>query len=422
MIGSAAVLGSLGFLPSAMAQASASAVPSPSSTGPGGAPDMLSFSLSASESLIFGYNGVNGASNSLNVSGSAGYVSGSERHPLSFVYSGGYFFGNNGQPSSSFQTLGVSQVLNTRKWTFLLSDVVTYLPVSPRFGLSGVPGTGDLGTQPIGTGVAPGDALLTNYGRRITNTAVGGATARLTGRDSIRTSVSYTKQHFLDGNGIENNELIAGGELDHAFTQATTVGAGYNFAEGFYPQSNLSFISQSVVGIFQHSFSPRLSMFASLGPQFTHGSNAILVPSSTGLSVSAGATYLRRHDSYTASFNRGTSTGSGVLYGADTSTFNLAAQHRFSDNWSGGLFTSYGTARTLADASSGLYVSTSSVAAGAQASRRLGEHFSAFASYAAEFQSVSQLLATDNAFNGTANVISFGVTYAPRPVRLGRRR
>ena len=418
MIGSA-VLGSFACVPAGLAQAAPSAAPN---AGGGGTPDLLSYSLSASESLITGYNGTNGASNSTNISGSAGYVSGSERHPLSFVYSGGYLFGNNGQPSSSFQNLGISQVLNTRKWTFLISDVVNYLPVAPRFGISGVPGVGDIGSSPIGTGLVPGDALLTNFGRRITNTVIGGATVRLSGRDSIRSSASYTKQHFLDGNGVENDQLIASGELDHAFTQATTVGAGYTYSRATYPQVGFSFVSQSVVGVFQHSFSQRFNVFASVGPQFTTGSNPTLVPSRTSLSLAAGGTYLHRHDSYTASFSHGTSAGSGVLYGALTSNFSLAAQHQFSENWNGGLFASYGTARTLANESSGLYTNASSVAAGAQVNRRLGEHWSVYGSYAAEFQTVSQLLVTDNAFNGTANVISFGVTYSPRPIRLGRRR
>ncbi len=421
MLGLAAAAAGMSAL-ACPAQSASGAAPSTAPSGGSAAVDLLSYSVSASESLIFGYNGVNGASDSFNISGSAGYVSGSERHPISFVYSGGYLFGNNGQPSSSFQNLGISQVLNTRKWTFLLSDLVSYLPVAPRFGISGVPGVGDIGTQPIGTGIVPGDSLLTNFGRRITNTAIGGATVRLTGHDSIRSSVSYTKQHFLDGNGIENNQLIAGGELDHTFTQATTVGGGYNYARATYPQANLSFISQSVVGIFQHNFTARFNVFGSVGPQWTHGSDTTLVPSRTSISIGAGASYFIRHDSYSANYSHGVSTGSGVLYGALTDDFSVSAQRRFSENWTGGLFGSYARARTLANQGSGLYTNSSSVAAGVQASRRFGQHWSAFGSYAAQYQTVGQLLLTDNAFSGTANVISFGVTYAPRPIRLGGRR
>ena len=417
---SCAFAGSLFAAPACLAQAAASV--GTAQPGASASADLLSYSVSASNSLIFGYNGVNGASDSLNISGSAGYVSGSERHPLSFVYSGGYLFGINGQPSASFQTLGVSQVLNTRKWTFMISDVVSYLPVAARFGLAGVPGVGDIGSQPIGTGLSPGDALLSNFGRRITNTVTGGASVRLTGQTSIRTSASYAKQHFLDGNGIENNQFIAGGELDHSFTRATTVGAGYTYSRALYPQNNLSFISQSVVGIFQHNFSRRLNVYGSIGPQWTHGSNPILVPSRSSVSISAGGSYVRAHDTYTAGYNHGTSAGSGVLFGALTDTFTLSAQRQFSRQWSGGLFASYGHARSLADKSSSLYTNASSVAVGVQASRRLAEHWSVFGSYAAQYQDVSQVLATNNAFNSTANVLSFGVTYSPRPIRLSGRR
>ena len=75
---------------------------------------------------------------------------------------------------------------------------------------------------------------------------------------------------------------------------------------------------------------------------------------------------------------------------------------------------SLATAPTLA-------TSLDSFTTGVQASRRIGEHFSAFGSYALQYQSVGQLAATDNAFHGVAHVVSVGVTYAPRPIHLGRR-
>jgi hypothetical protein len=410
MLGSA-ILGSLSCAPACLAQAS----------GANSSADMLNYSVSASESLIFGYNGVSGPSSSFNISGNAGYVSGSERHPLSFVYSGGYSFGNNNQPSASFQTLGVSQVLTTRRWTFLATDVVSYLPVSSLYGLAGIPGVGDIGTAPIGTGVVPGDALLTNFGRRITNTVLGGATVQLSAHDSLRNSASYTKQHFLDGNGIENDQFTAGSELDHTFSQSTTAGVGYTYARSMYPQNNFSFVSQSLVGIYQYRFNPRFNIFASAGPQWTHGSNTTLVPSGLGVSIGAGATYLLGRNTFSANFNHGTSTGSGVLAGALTNNLGVNAQHTFSDRWSGGLFASFGTAKTLAAVSSGLYTNATSVAVGVQTNRRFGQHWSVFGSYAAQYQDVGQLLLADNAFSGTAHVISFGVTYSPRPIHLGRR-
>ena len=303
----------------------------------------------------------------------------------------------------------------------MLSDIVSYLPVAPRFGISGVPGAGDLGTSPAGTGIIPGDSLLSNYGRRVTNTAIGSTSFRLTDHDSIRGSVSYTKQHFLDGDGIENDEMTAGGELDHAFHQNTTLGAGYTYTRGTYPQFGITFISQSGVGIIQHSFGPHLSASAWVGPQFTQGSDKTLVPTSTSILVGSSASYYRRHDSYTANYSHGVSAGSGVLYGALVDDLSLSVRHNFSENWTGGFFSSYAHGRTLANKGSGLYTSASSATAGIQVNRRVGEHWSVYGSYAGEYQDIGQLQATNNAFDGVAHALSFGVTFAPKSLRVGGR-
>ena len=255
-------------------------------------PGLLSLSLTASGSAIFGYNGANGASDSINIAGTADYVSGSDRHPTSFIYSGGYLFGNNGQPSSSFQNLGISQVYSSRKWTLTGSDIVSYLPVTPRFGLGGVPGVGDVGTAPITTGLLPGDAVLTNYGQRITNDATVGVNYRFTGRTGIRSSGSYITQHFFDNSGIQNNETFAGGELDHQLTRDTLIGGGYTFTRATYPQTNFAFDSNGVSAILQHTFNPQFSVELSAGPQWTTSSNTAVIPSRISVAASLGAFYL----------------------------------------------------------------------------------------------------------------------------------
>ncbi len=397
------------------------AAPSAGAAGPHTAePGLLNYTVTASNSVIFGYNGTSGTSDSVNIAGTANYVSGSDRHPTSFIYAGGYLFGNSGQPSSSFQNVGVTQVLNSRKWTLIGSDIISYLPVTPRFGLSGVAGVGDVGTLPVSTGLVPGNAVLTNYGRRITNDATIGIDYRFSGRTGIRSSGSYITQHFFDGNGIQNNELYAGGELDHQLTRATLIGAGYTFTRATYPQSTFSFTSHSVSGIFEHTFNAKFSMTLSGGPQWTSGSDSTIIPSRLSAAASLGAFYLLRENTFSATYSRGTSTGSGALYGATSDTVSVAVQHTFHRDWMAGLFSSYGHAQSLSNLP-GLYSSANSFTAGIQGTRRISEHWSAFASYAAQTQSVSQILVVNNAFNGTAHIITAGITYAPQPIHLGRR-
>ncbi len=421
---------------SAQSAPSADVGGTPSSSGALAVAGQLTYTLSASGSVVTGYNGVNGVSDSINIAGNAAYVSGSERHPTSFVYSGGYLFGNNGQPSTSFQNFGVSQVLSTRAWNFVVSDTVSFLPSTPRYGLSGIPGVGDYGSTPITTTQQIGDVALTNYGQRITNSTSGSATYRFSQRTDIDLNGGYSLQRFLDGNGgftgangnllnnnggINSNLLSAGAQVNHHLTAATTVGAAYSYSHANYPSPyDYSFSSNAVLGVYQHTFSSQLSLSASVGPQWTSGSNAILFPTRLGVTANVNLLYAAGRNNYTLGYNRSTNTGSGVLLGAVVDNLYFSGQRRFTENWHGGFFASYGRVKSLA-ATPALAASVDSFTAGLQANRRIGEHWSGFGSYALQYQTVNQLLATDNAFNGVAHVISFGVTYAPRPIHLGRR-
>ena len=69
----------------------------------------LHFSLSGSESISLGYNGVNQTSYATALSGNVAFITPSVLYPTTVAYSGGYLFGSSGQNSSYFQSLAVSQ-------------------------------------------------------------------------------------------------------------------------------------------------------------------------------------------------------------------------------------------------------------------------------------------------------------------------
>ncbi len=413
----------------AAAQSAPSVLSAPSTVGAPGVGGLsamapagqLNYSISLSDSAIVGYNGGDGVANSVNLAGNAGFVSSSERHPTSFIYSGGYLFGSNGQPNTSFQNLGISQVLNTRQWTFLLSDVVSYLPATPRFGLAGVPGVGDTGSLPIGAGTQGAtDAVLTNYGQRVTNTTTGSADHRFSSRTTGSAFASYTKQYFFGDLGLNSNFLSVGGQLARNLSATTLVGGGYTYTSATYPGLNYGFVSHGVSGIFQHTFNGRTSMNGSIGPQWTSSTGTALFPNRLSVAASLSVNYLAGLNNYYLSYSRGTNPGSGVLLGAVSDYVSLGAQRRFDRNWSGGAYVSYSHSSTLAT-NPLLSANVSAFTAGLQASRRISNSFSAFASYAVQHQLAAQVLLNNNAFNGTAHIISAGITYSPRPIHLGRR-
>jgi hypothetical protein len=392
---------------------------------------VLNYSLSASQSILLGYNGYSGLTSSTNVTGSAEYVSNSQKNPFSFLYSGGYLFGDGtGQPGYTFQDFGVSQVYNTRNFTFLAGDQVSYLPNSPIFALSGVPGVGDIGTQPIGTGSIPTASILTNYGRRVTNTVNGSVTDRLTGSTSLSAFGDYTILRFQNSAaGLDDNEVDAGANLNHRISGNNTFGVGYTYSNFSYlpgqsdpylsiDGGNLSITTQEVNLQYQHVFSRQLMLAASIGPERTSSSDSALMPASTNLAADLSLFYKAESTTYLLSYSRGTSAGSGVLLGVSANNVNFTANHTFSREWSGSFSANYSYASQLQTV--GLpNTTTSSLYTGVQATRTLGRYFSTYASYNVETQSFNQPFYELNAFDGTEQVIGLGITYSPRPIHLG---
>jgi hypothetical protein len=380
----------------------------------------LTYSLGASQSILVGYNGNGGLTSSTNVSGSSAYVSASQSHPLSFLYSGGYLFGENtGQPNAVYQDFGISQQLITRHYTFLVGDQVSYLPNAPVFGLSGVPGVGDIGTAPIATGSLPVESILTDYGRRVSNTVNGAATAKFSAETSLSGFGDYTILRFPDNNGIDTDETDGGGSLDHRIDARNTVGVGYSYSNFAYQSGeNLSITTQEISLQYQHVFSRQLLVAASAGPQRTSSSNAALVPTGTNVAADLSMFYTSKSTRYLLSYSRGTTSGAGVLLGTLSNNVNFTASRNFSRDWTGSFSANYGTAASL-ETVGGRGSTADSFYTGVQASRRLGRFFSAYGSYTAEVQSTSGPLLEVNAFSGVASVIGFGITYSPRPIQVG---
>ena len=384
----------------------------------------LTYSVGASEMLNWGFNG-NSTASSTGVNGNAAFLSGSESHPTSFLYSGGYLWNNGyGINSGSYQNFGISQQYVTPKLGLVVGDTASYLPAAPVFSLSGLLGVGDIGTQPITTGV-PSASLLTYFGRRVTNTVSGSATSNLTPSTAVTAYGGYTIQRFLDDTGIENNELDAGASLNHRIDARNSVGAGYGYTRFTYlpnvglgfTQPNLRIDTQQFSGRFQHVFSRRMTLNVAAGPERTESSDPVLIPSRTDLFTSASLSYLDKRTIYLLSYSRGASNGGGVLLGTLSDNANFTATHDFTENWNGSFTLNYGHLSSLVVANLGHTVATNFYG-GVQATRHLGRYWSAYGSYNLEHQDFSGPFVAYNGFSGNYNVLGFGVMYTPRPHHL----
>ena len=415
----------LGPASTALAQAIPAAEASPISTGfalPLTA-GTLQYAVSASESLVWGYYGGSNAAASTNLNGDVAYISSSTRNPFSMVLAAGYSFATSNQPSYSFANLGLSQVMNVGRWNMVLSDNVSYLPGTPTTGLSGIPGVGDLGINPIQVGVNTGQGVLSLYSNRVSNTASGSIQRHLTGKTSVNGSGYYSLIHFLDNTasalGLDNTSVGGGGGIGHEFSQRTSMGGNYTYASFDFGTLFPGFSSQTVSLSYTRRYNRKLTLSGAAGPQWT----TVQIPgskASLSLFVDASATYAGHYSNSALSYVRSTNSGYGVVGGTLSDSITLSTSRIFARVWNGALMSAFSRSASLPGQNLNQFTFDTYVAGG-QLSRALARSLSVYGSFTFQDQSSSSNVgSTLNAFNGRSEILGFGITYSPMSKHFGR--
>ena len=409
------------------AQALPAAEAAPPSTGFSlpSAQGSLSFGVSGYESVSNGYYG-SGANSFTGLNADVAYISNSKRDPFSMVFSGGKAWSNNGAPSPIYLSLGLSQVLATRSWNFVLADNVSYLPETPTTGLSGIPGVGDLGVPPIASDPGAVQNVLTTNAARVNNIVSLGATRRLTARDSLNFSGSYFIMRFIGdsaGQGYDSNGESGGVGVSHRFNSRTSAGVNFSYSRSSYGAAYPGFESETASAQVSHQFSSRLTGTASIGPQWSNEFNVpVAQPTSTGLFVSASLGYTIQRYAASLSYTRGTNSGSGVAFGAHSDTASANISRTFARVWNASATAAYSQTTSLYTNLPLANFSADTAVGSGQVSRSLGHRsLSVYASYTVEHQSSPGSAAAPIAYTGTFQVASFGLSYSPRPIHLGSR-
>jgi hypothetical protein len=408
--------------PSALAQALPAAEASTPSTGFAlpRAEGTLRYAVSASETLTWGYYGA-GAASASNLSGDLAYLSSSKTDPFSMIFSGGHSWSTSNQPSYTFLNLALSQVITTRLWNFIVADSVSYLPSTPTAGLSGIPGFGDLGAEPVPSGGYDGQGVLTNYSTRVSNAASGTLAINLTGKTSLNGTGVYAITRFLGdsgGYGLDSTQETGGGGLTHRFNVRNSLGGNYSYATYTYQFAQPGFTTQTGTVTYTRQFTRKFNSNISVGPQWTNlnlpGSVASL-----NLYAQAVANYAGRFSHATLGFIRSANGGYGVIAGTVSNSVHVSVGRTFARVWNCAASAAYSRASNLTGATGGSFSSDTTVGGG-QVSRALGRSFSAYASYTLENQSNSGSSSTVDLYTGRTQVAGFGLTFSPSPFHPGR--
>ncbi len=386
----------------------------------------LRYSLTASETVLTGYNGTTGggANAYTNFSGNVAYLSRSQRHPFSAVYSAGYLIGNSTFPSYGYQALSLSQELHTRNWDFIVGDSVSYLPQTPIGSLSGIPGSGDLSIPAVQLNTTPGLDILTTYATRVSNAASGTATRRFTPSTSISFNGADFIQRYTGSStgfqGIDNDQQTGGATLQHRVDELTSIGGGYQFTNSSF---NASYLGPGTFGFQTHSaqlfitrqLSRNLNLVAGAGPQWAvSGSNGgVTNGTSLSVAVNAALTYQAKRFGSSISYVRGINNGNGVTIGARQDSVIANITRPFARIYNVGGIVGFNHSQQLSNSLLPAY-SSSGVIAGAQISAQVRQPLSVFASYTLQRQLFDGYSPAGIAFNGLTQYATFGVTYSPK--------
>ena len=393
--------------------AAANAQVVPAATGPGGLPigGNLQYALRYSQAAQFSTSYPTMATST--ASGSLDYMNGSERHPFSIDYTGGYTWTFVGPTYETgvFQRMLLTQDLVWRKWKVLASDDVSYLPQSPTTGFSGIPGIG----EPIGVtnpNPSTSQTILALNTHVVDNLAVGKVGHNLSSATILLAGGSSELLRFPNNDGYNTNTESGNVELTQRLNARNILSGKYTFSQFSYPDLNVSFQSNTGLFGFQRKWTRNLISEVAGGPQWLSSSDSAQVPTSTNVAISASVNYLLRFTSAGLSYSRGTSGGAGYLIGGEFDSLVGNLSHEFGTNLTVGLTGGY--QRTAGLNNNGV---TGNKYGGAQATRRFGRNLIVFASYTGTDQSTTSILPT-NALSQLLQVIGFGIGYSPRDAHL----
>jgi hypothetical protein len=232
---------------------------------------------------------------------------------------------------------------------------------------------------------------------------------------------SWDLIHFegVNNPGIDSNSYSGEVGPHYRIDARSSAGANVYYNYSSYPdQGNFELETKGLSFTYDRAWSRSVSTAFAFGPQITQGRTFSAIPARVNLAGSASLTYATRTTGITATYSRGVNTGSGVIYGGLSDTASIRLTRPISRDWQFGVEGNYSRNQGLAEYM-GVLPRYDAVFAAAQVSHRLTETLSCYGSYTV-FHQLSNNNVGVNAFNGTGNVVGFGITYAPAPLISGR--
>jgi hypothetical protein len=344
----------------------------------------------------------------------------SPQHEISARYDGGAgFYTNASQLNSSFHSFGVSNKFFVRRWTFLLSDDVSYANQSDAGGMSTLGGLAGF-SSPSGlqSTYAPNQTILTQRTGRLNNSAAAQVEYHLGPRVSVTAGGSYGLLHFLDPGLTDNNQLGGSLGLNYSPNSHDSVGIAYDYMRFRYSDSTYKADTHTLRLLYGRRLTGRLSLQLGAGPQIvSYGSG--LMTHQLGWNVSSNLAAMFGRTNANFGYSHSVTGGAGVLPGASTDAVQLSLSRNVTRMWTTSV--QFGYARNSALNGSSIY---NYGTAGINLTRSVGRRGNISVFYNAQRQTSAQVAPLPQVGCNTADcallrhVVGMAFQWNLRPIRI----
>ncbi len=343
---------------------------------------------------------------------------------LSFRYvGGGYLDAQHPQFNASYHQFEANQTIQFRRWKLKLDDLFSYLPQSP-FGFEGGGPQGSTLLTVIyqDPSMAPGQSILTQAGRRLSNEAIGEVDVDLSARSALTFTGGFGYLHFLDPGFLDVTEAQFSAGYNYLLTRSDTIGVKYAYSDLWFNPVSGSIKNNGFQITYGHHITRELALQLGVGPELsaytppstTVAKNAVVMDANASLAYQYNKTGLF------ASFYRGVNGGAGVVIGNVENIVEVGASQQLGRFWQvrAGGGSSYSQSLPQVSPIINTYVS-SFVSAGI--TRQFGPRASIFLNY----NFIRQVVGANNLCVGAACVAAFdkhqvwvGFSWDMRPIGL----
>jgi hypothetical protein len=342
------------------------------------------------------------------------------------VYSGARTIYHPGSEyDQTFQDLALSQEILGGRWTLRFRDDMSFSPQATFGGLdTGGPSNYALNSllSSIQPSLAPGQTILTGRSSRLDNTALGEVDYALNRRSSVTFTGSYGLLHFL-GPGYIDSQVVSGrAGYNYSLSPRDQISVIYGYSRTSFRGIPGTIDTDMAQLAFGRKVTGRLAWQVAGGPQILRY-NGFGTSATHQLSwnVNSALSYAMRRTGYSLTYSHGMTSGSGVIFGAETNNITASISHSFTRFWSGGIEGGYALNSYLHTTSTttGRF---SNWFGGLNLGRQVGRHMWFSLNYGFQEQNANGVVCqvASCGFAGLRQVVGITMRWHPMPFGVGQ--